>query len=783
MKKQLIYLLTLILAVPIWQSCKECDNAVQEAKLAALVPYPNSVTTMKGAYSVLGAPVMCDEKVDERTLRAVNEFAAQLSKTSGQETSVSTFSETPSNGIRLVVDPEVAEEAYKLTINKNGVEIKASSFAGFFYALQTVKQLLPAAVYGEQTVADADWTLPCAVIEDAPRFAYRGMHFDVSRHFFPLDEVKRYIDIMAVHKLNRLHWHLTDDQGWRIEIKKYPLLTTVGGFRDGTVILKNWGTNDGVRHGGYYTQDEIREIVKYAEDRAITVIPEIDLPGHMVAALEAYPELGCTGGPYKVWDSWGVSEEVMCAGNEKTYEFIEDVLTEVMELFPSEYIHIGGDECPKARWKACPRCQARIAELGLKGDGRFSAEQYLQCYVTSRVEKFLAEHGRRIIGWDEILEGEISRTAVIMSWRGSEGGIEAAKRGNDVVMTPNSHFYFDYYQSLDTDNEPFGIGGFVPVERVYSYDPMDGLEPDEQKHILGVQANLWTEYISTNEHLEYMLLPRLAALSEVQWCQPEVRDEKRFYDNFRMQEIYDAMGYNYAKHIFYVNGETTVDADKGCVTVKLTTSGKAPIHYTLDGSKPTAESPLYTDPVEIRSSCVLKASALREGVEVPAYERSFEVGKATGHTVTLNSTPTAKYTYNAPHSFTDGHHGSTGFSDMEWVGYLAEPMDITVDMHGVDNYSSVTVESLVEKGNWIFPPKSIAVSVSEDGNEYKEVARMDVPEEYDGGPDGIKNFTLDFASVSAPYVRIVAETVSSMPAWHGAAGEKSHMFIGEISIE
>lgn len=778
MKKHFFYLLSLIAALSVSACCSEPSG-----KIAALVPQPNHVKTLCGNCAVAGMPISCESQLDARTLNAVNDFAAQLSQASGVVSVVTVCEAVPSEGMRFLADASLAEEAYKLTIKQNGVEVRASSFAGFFYALQTIKQLLPAAVYGDETVADADWTLPCAVIDDAPRFAYRGMHFDVSRHFFSLDEVKRYIDVMAVHKLNRLHWHLTDDQGWRIEIKKYPRLTSVSAYRDGTMILKNWGSNDGVRHGGYYTQDEIREIVAYAADRAITVIPEVDLPGHMVAVLAAYPELGCTGGPYKVWDRWGVSEDVLCAGNEKTFEFLENVLTEVMELFPSEYIHIGGDESPKDRWKCCPRCQARIKELGLKDGEKFSAEQYLQCYVTSRMEDFLKAHGRRIIGWDEILEGEISKSAVVMSWRGSEGGIEAAKRGNDVIMTPNSHFYFDYYQSLDEDNEPFGIGGYIPVERVYSYDPMDGLTPDEQKHIMGVQANLWTEYISDDAHLEYMLLPRMAALSEVQWCQPEVRDEKRFYDNFRMQEVYDVMGYNYAKHIFYVSGVTRVDGSKGCVTVELSTSGKAPIRYTLDGSEPTPESPLYTAPVEIRNSCVLKAASFREGMQVPVYERVFEVGKATGHVVTLNSNPTPKYHYNAPHAFTDGHHGGTGFSDTEWVGYLAEPMDITVDMKGAGSYSSVTVESLVDKVNWIFPPKDITVRLSDDGKEFVEAAVLQVPEENGETPDGIKNYTVTFPESNARYVRIVAETVNPIPAWHGAAGEPSHMFIGEISVE
>ena len=512
----------------------------------AIVPYPNDVRPARGEYAVAGAAVVCDSRADERTQRAVREFAAQLAEISGAENTVAVADELPAEGIRFAVDTMLPREGYRLDIGRRGVEVRASAFSGFFYALQSIRQLLPAAIYGAVPAPEAAWTLPCVRIADAPRFAYRGMHLDVARHFFPTEEVKRYIDIMAVHKLNTLHWHLTDDQGWRIEIKRYPRLTEVGSVRKSTVVGKDWDRYDGVPHGGYYTQDEIRDVVAYAADRGITVIPEVDLPGHMLAALTAYPELGCTGGPYEVWGRWGVADDVLCVGREETFEFIEGVLAEVLELFPSEYIHIGGDECPKVRWEKCPRCQARIAELGLKdGDGH-KAEHYLQSYVTARVERFLNERGRRIIGWDEILEGELAPNATVMSWRGSDGGIAAAKLGHDVVMTPNSHFYFDYYQSMDQASEPFGIGGYIPMDKVYSYDPTAGLTPEQQRHILGVQANMWTEYIAEAGHLEYMLLPRLAALSEVQWCDEGVRDWDRFLSGFRMAEIYRTMGYEFA---------------------------------------------------------------------------------------------------------------------------------------------------------------------------------------------------------------------------------------------
>ena len=750
----------------------------------AIVPYPNHLEAGRGTYRVTDRPVTCDSRTDERTQRAVVGFAARLATVTGGTNPVTVADEMPASGIRFVTDESLPAEGYELNVDGEGIEVRASQFPGFLYALQSLEQLLPAAVYGTEPAPDAAWEVPCVKIADAPRFAYRGMHLDVARHFFSVDEVKRYIDVMAIHKLNTLHWHLTDDQGWRIEIKRYPELTAVGSIRKATVVRKEWGTYDGTPYGGFYTQDEIRDVVKYAADRGVTVIPEIDLPGHMLAALTAYPELGCTGGPYEVWGRWGVADDVLCPGREKTFEFLEGVLTEVMELFPSEYIHIGGDECPKVRWEKCPRCQAKIRQLGLKDDGEHTAEHYLQSYVTDRIGKFLAQHGRRIIGWDEILEGRAPSDAVVMSWRGSEGGIAAAKLGHDVIMTPNSHFYFDYYQSLDTDAEPFGIGGYIPMEQVYSYDPaFPELTPEQQKHILGVQANLWTEYVLSDEHLEYMLLPRLAALSEVQWCQPETKDWNRFIGSFRMDEIYSQMGYEFAKHIFGVTASYAVDPEKGGVVMTLTTQGGAPIRYTLDGSDPTASSPLYKAPVTIGESCTFKAAALREGMQTPVYTRKFDFNKATGRRIALNAAPTLKYTYGGASLLVDGYRGGPVYSNGAWIGFLNEPLDVTIDMQGAKPYSAVTVESLVEKGEWVFPPSSVGVYLSDDGSEFTEAALMSVPQETAGSPDGVKPFKVLFPETSARYLRVVARTVDPIPAWHGAAGQKAHMFVDEIIVE
>ena len=521
-----------------------------------IVPQPSSIELQGGSFKAIGAGINCDAAFDAASRAAVQDFAARMSLVTGK---VSTFAvpvgivasaEAGSiKGFVFIRDTNMQDEEYRIEIGKKSVIVRASGFSGVRYAIETVKQMLPEAIYGKAVNVDADWHLPCAVISDKPRFAYRGMHLDCARHFFTVDVVKRYLDIMAVYKLNRFHWHLSDDQGWRVEIRKYPELTLIGGYRNGTMVGHDFDSNDGIRYGGYYTQEQIKEVVDYASRLGITVIPEIDLPGHMLAAMSAYPWLGCSGGPYAAWHKWGVSDEVLCAGKETTYEFLENVLGEIAELFPGEYIHIGGDECPKTEWEKCPHCQAKIAELGLKGDDRFSAEQYLQCYVTSRMQDFLATKGKKIIGWDEILEGKLAEGATVMSWRGTAGAVEASKNGFDAILAPTSHCYFDYLQSQDKDKEPVGFNGFIPLEKIYSLEPMDGMPAEAEQHLLGVQANLWTEYIATEEHLQYMLLPRMLALSEVQWCAPANKDYASFLTKLSEHElkILDVMGYNYRK--------------------------------------------------------------------------------------------------------------------------------------------------------------------------------------------------------------------------------------------
>lgn len=435
-------------------------------------------------------------------------------------------------------------EAYCLRVTCDTVEINGASSAGVFHGLNTLRKALPAGVW--QRVA-----LPCGAVYDYPRFAYRGAHLDVCRHFFTVDEVKTFIDMLALHGINNFHWHLTDDQGWRIEIKRYPRLTQVGAWRDSTVIGRNSGRWNRERHGGFYTQEEAREVVRYAAERHINVIPEIEMPGHTQAVLASYPELGCTGGPYGVWTCWGVTPEVLCPGNDDTFTFIRNVLNEVMDVFPSPIIGIGGDECPKDRWRVCSKCQARIRKEGLTAQGRITPEAQLQGLITHFASEIITARGRAPMGWDEILECDVPQQAVVLSWRGQEGAVDGARRGNRVILSPTSHMYFDYYQSRDTEREPYAFGGYIPVQKVYDFEAVpESLSPEQAELVMGCQANLWTEYIETFSHVQYMELPRMAALCETQWTMPERKDYSSFLSRLpRLLAHYRLLGYNYARHV------------------------------------------------------------------------------------------------------------------------------------------------------------------------------------------------------------------------------------------
>ena len=515
------------------------DNRVADYNV---IPLPQEVTlTQKGAFVLTGATPIVYPEGDEQLKNDAQFLSDYIADVTALR--LTTTSAKVKNAITLRLNKKVqGKEGYVITVDKKGVVIEGATAAGVFYGVQTLRKSIPV----DKSLTEV--TLPSVVLKDAPRFGYRGVMLDCARHYFPVKFVKQFIDLIAMHNMNVFHWHLTDDQGWRIEVKKYPSLAKIGSVREKTVLGHNSDVFDDTPYGGYYTQEEAREIVKYAADRFITVIPEIDMPGHMIAALAAYPDMGCTGGPYKVCQIWGVMPDVLCLGNEKTYQFCEDVLSEMMDIFPSEYIHLGGDETPNVRWKECPKCKALMAKENLT-PGK------LQGYFTNRIEKFVNSKGRRIIGWDEILDGDINQSATIMSWRGTAPGARGAKMGHDVIMSPSSHVYFDYYQTRQGESqweEPLLIGGNLPIERTYSLEPVpEGADAETASHIIGVQGNLWTEYIAGPSLAEYQVLPRMGALSEVQWRPQGQKDFENYkVRQTKMLKLYDAYGLVYAKHMW-----------------------------------------------------------------------------------------------------------------------------------------------------------------------------------------------------------------------------------------
>lgn len=511
---------------------------VQAQPTLSIIPQPASVVVQEGSLAVTSGFKIID--TDKQFENEIGIFNKQLNKAFGF--SLKSTNKSSNKSIKLILNKALAHpEAYLLEINSSGITISGES-AGIFYGLQSLYQLM----VNNRELNTSKTTLPLVVIEDQPSFQWRGMHLDVCRHFFNKQEVMKYLDYLALHKLNNFHWHLTEDQGWRIEIKKYPLLTTIGSKRSGTIVgpYSTTAPSDNIPHGGFYTQDDIREVIAYATARHITIVPEIEMPGHALAALSAYPDLSCTGGPFQSAITWGVFDDVFCAGKDETFTFLEDVLAEVIDLFPGKYIHIGGDECPKTRWKTCKLCQQRLSTENLKD------EHDLQSYFITRIEKFVNSKGRQIIGWDEILEGGLAPNASVMSWRGTEGGIAAARLKHPVVMSPGQPCYFDHYQVKEKDQEPLAFGGYNPLEAVYAYNPMPTeLRSEEQKYILGAQGNLWTEYIPDFKQVEYMALPRMCALAETLWTSPDLKNYNSFL--LRLQKhvrVLDVEKANYAKH-------------------------------------------------------------------------------------------------------------------------------------------------------------------------------------------------------------------------------------------
>lgn len=733
-----------------------------------IIPLPAQLQETKDSFLLDKQTVLVARTESEKKTAAL--FNAWLSGLSGYELQIKD-SITHNAIVMLVTDGEVKRpaESYSISTSKDRIQIHCTDDAGLFYGMQTLIQLLPA------QKANAFW-IPGVAIDDQPRFSYRGLHLDVCRHMFPVEFIKKYIDLMAMHKFNTFHWHLTDDQGWRIEIKKYPKLQEIASRRKESMIGHYKDQKfDGKPYGGFYTQEQVKEVVQYAKDRHVTVIPEIEMPGHALAALAAYPYLGCKGGPYEVGTKWGVLDDVFCAGNDSVFVFLQDVLDEVIPLFPGKYIHIGGDECPKVRWEKCPKCQKRMHEHGLKD------EHALQSYFIQRMEKYVNSKGRQIIGWDEILEGGLAPNATVMSWRGIEGGIDAAQQHHDVIMTPGNYMYFDHYQSQGK-NEPIAIGGFTPVSKVYSFEPVPAeLSADEAKYILGAQANLWTEYIGNAEHVEYMVYPRAIALAEVLWSKPEKKDFDNFLERLKAHlPRLDMKNVNYAKHVFEVRG--SIENEQGGVQVKLDSKldgGK--IFYTLDSSAPSPKATPYTAPVKIGQTGTFRAAVFR-GDEIYGneFQQSFRMHKAVGKAITVTEMPDADYNPESNFTLVNGIRGAAAFNDNQWSGYYGKNFEAVIDLGDSTEIKELAIGLLQAKDQWIYAPKEVRFYISEDGKNYKEV---------------YKQTGMDESSVTGPftkaerlqptktrYVKFVALNAGYIKKGKPGEGNPAWLFVDELIV-
>lgn len=660
-------------------------------------------------------------------------------------------------------DNDFGKEGYTLVVSANNVMIEAAELNGLFYGVQTLRQLFPVKIESKVKVENVDWVIPCVVVLDKPEFSWRGLNLDCCRHFMSKDFVKRYIDLLAYHKFNVLHWHLTEDQAWRIEIKKYPELTNKGAWRK---------YDDGTVYGGFYTQDDIKEIVKYASSRFITVIPEIEMPGHSTAAISCYPEISCTGGPFEVGTLWGIYYDVYCAGNEKTFQFLEDVISEVVELFPSKYIHIGGDEVPKRRWENCPKCQARIKSENLKD------ERELQSYFEKRMEKFINLKGKQIIGWDEILEGGLAPEATVQSWRGVQGAIDAAKLGHDVIVSPTSHCYFDY---------PVDV---TDMEKVYSFDPVPPeLNEDERKHVLGSEGNMWSEY-APQELIDDRLFPRMLALSEVIWTYPTERNFEEFRQ--RVQKHYDrldVLGVNYGLETKPFEIEKVFNEKTNSFDLQITQLQRDINIYVYSKQR----GPMLSNPmgvvrfnIQVPQTEELEFSFARSRGNVgKIFKHNFTFNKATRKNFKLTYPYSEKYPAGGSNALTDGIRGSDSFrgGDKSWQGYQGTDFEAVVDLEKIQIINKISCGFFQASSSWVVFPVYVEFYTSEDGITFDKVGRIYEVSSL-RNPDWIqKDFCTSLDKINARYVKIFAKNLDELPSWHPEAGGKPWLMVDEIIVE
>jgi hexosaminidase len=745
-----------------------------------IIPEPVSVEVNSGSFVLRGHSRLLIPKGKTEWETAAQYFAGLAKTSTGYNLKIETFGQVPdqpdTSTVYFIEDLSVKHpEGYKLDVKPDHIFIRARTAAGAFYAIQTLRQLFPAQFYRNAVTKNVDWVAACCVIEDEPRFEYRGLHLDVGRHFFKVDFIKRYIDLLAMHKLNTFHWHLTEDQGWRIEIKKYPELQKVASCRKETLVghySDNPAKYDGEKYCGYYTQEEVKEVVEYAQKRFVTIIPEIEMPGHAQAALSAYPELGCTGGPYEAATSWGVFKEVFCAGNEKTFAFLDDVLAEVCALFPGPYVHVGGDECPKERWKACPKCQKRMKDEHLKD------EHELQSYFIQRAEKMLTKHGKKLIGWDEILEGGLAPTATVMSWRGTEGGIAAAKLHHDVIMSPTTYVYFDYYQA-DPATEPLAIGGYLNLEKVYQYEPItDELTKEEAGYIKGVQANLWTEYIPSPSYAEYMAYPRACALAEIAWTAKDKRDWSKFKSRLVAHfNRFDAMKLNYSKAFYNVTASFT----EGKVKME-TPDPNLQIRFTTDKGEPSANSELYVGPFRLGKPTTIMAAAFRGNTKMgKTLTVGYIVHKATGRSYSMSKQP-EKYTGGETYALTNGITGTMKTWN-NWVALVNHDIDPVIDLGDITQVDKVTTHYINAREAWIYPPQSVEVLISDNGRDFTSVATQKIDTESMKGEAVVQGVEIKTPGVKGRFLKVVLKSFGVIPENAPGAGNGAWLFADEIIVD
>jgi len=740
-------------------------SQVARAQEVNIIPKPASVQVKSGQFTITQqTTIAAKDKEDRKAAEFLNEYLQQVY---GFKLDIA--KKATKDYIRLATrasSKATDKDAYALEVAQDGVNITGDTRAGTFYGLQSLIQLLP-------VEKSTSLQIPAVAIQDAPRFAYRGMHLDVGRHMFPVSFIKKYIDYLALHKMNYFHWHLTEDQGWRIEIKKYPELTKVGGFRNGTIIGRYPGTgNDNKRYGGYYTQEEAKEVVRYAADRHITVIPEIEMPGHSSAALTAYPWLGCPGtGPYKVEETWGIFDDVYCAGKDSTFTFLQDVVDEVMAIFPSKYIHVGGDESPKSNWKTCPLCQKRIKEEGL------ADEHELQSYFIQRMEKYINSKGRTIIGWDEILEGGLAPKAVVMSWRGEAGGIAAAQQNHYVIMTPGSHVYFDHSQSQREDSVT--IGGFTSIEKAYSYEPIPKeLTAEQAKYVLGAQANVWTEYMGSPAKVEYQVFPRMSALSEVLWTAPEKKSwpdfEKRLLTQFKR---YDLWGANYSNAYYDIMAAVLPAAGQNGITVELEgKNDQGKLLYSINGKGGTHP---YINPLLLKESAQVTGLYYKDDKLLDSLTLHININKATGKAITLNEQPSESFPGNGAFTLIDGIVNEQGGRDQRSIGYSGSDMEATIDLGTAQEVNNVVVHALNAGGTYVYPPKAVAVYGSMDGKNFQPLGTTDAVSAVAGSKAIMK---VTFNPATTRFVKVAVKNMQAVPEGGRGAGEKTWLFLDEIQV-